>query len=208
VSGQLLVLAKQPVPGNVKTRLCPPCTPREAADIAAAALADTLEAVRRTPAARRTIAFDEPSTVDGFAIIRQRGSGLGARIAHAFADTAGTEPILQVGMDTPQLDPALLAAALDQLDRSDAVLGPAADGGWWALGLHDPALAAALVDVPMSTPDTGRLTAAALERRGARIDYLPQLSDVDTIEDAYRVARSIPDSRFAATLEAISCTAR
>lgn len=211
VDGQLLVLAKRPVPGRVKTRLCPPCTPEEAAGVAAAALADTMDAVRRTPAARRIVAFDGPaeSTVD-LEVIRQRGDGLGERIAHAFADTAdrNRDPIVQIGMDTPQVTPDLLTTALLLLTHNDAVLGLAEDGGWWALGLRDPHLASVLRDVPMSTSDTGRLTTAALERTGARIAYLPRLRDFDTITDAQIVAQTIPGSRFARAVEALSCTAR
>jgi rSAM/selenodomain-associated transferase 1 len=216
VDGQILVLAKQPVPGRVKTRLCPPCTPSQAAEIAAAALADTLDAVRRSSANRRILALDAiHSTMDGFAVIRQRGRGLAERIAHAFADTARhcTAPILQLGMDTPQVDPHLLDNALDRLTGADAVLGLSDDGGWWALGLRDAAMAQALKDVPMSTPDTGRLTAQAIGKAGIRLELLPRLRDVDTIDDAYAVASTIPTSRFTAALKAVrdgevACTAR
>ncbi|HEX3812279.1 MAG TPA: TIGR04282 family arsenosugar biosynthesis glycosyltransferase [Mycobacteriales bacterium] len=211
VTGQLLVLAKRPIAGRVKTRLCPPCTPQEAAGVAAAALADTLDAVRRTPVTRRVVAFDGPteSTVD-LEAIRQRGDGLGERIANAFADTAARnpDPVVQIGMDTPQVTPELLTAALQLLAHNDAVLGLAEDGGWWALGLRDAHRASVLPDVPMSTSDTGRLTIAALEGAGARIGYLPRLRDVDTIDDAQLVAESVPGSRFARAVEELSCTAR
>ncbi|MFF0120409.1 DUF2064 domain-containing protein [Micromonospora arida] len=74
-------------------------------------------------------------------------------------------PVLQIGMDTPQIRPALLTTALERLTEHEAVFGPALDGGWWALGLRDPRYASGLRDVPMSTDDTGRRTLAAL--RGA-----------------------------------------
>src|SRR5262249_6077252 len=151
---QLLVIAKQPVPGRVKTRLCPPCTPRQAAAVAAASLADTLRTVDATPAARRTLAicgtYVPPA---GWGLVRQQGDGLGRRLAHAFADTAahGLATLL-IGMDTPQISPDQLAAVAGGLDRVDAVLGPAEDGGWWALALRDPAAAGVLAGVPMSRP--------------------------------------------------------
>jgi rSAM/selenodomain-associated transferase 1 len=216
VKGQLLVLAKHPAPGRVKTRLCPPCTPHQAARIAAAALADTLDAVRQARAGRRILALDAThSTMDGFELVRQRGRGLAERIAHAFADTARhcSAPILQLGMDTPQVDPHLLNNALSRLDDAPAVLGLTEDGGWWALGLRNPAVAQAIRRVPMSTPDTGRLTAQAIQREGIRLEFLPQLRDVDTIEDARAVAPTIPTSRFAAAVAAalpdeLACTAR
>jgi rSAM/selenodomain-associated transferase 1 len=205
----LLVMAKAPVAGLVKTRLCPPCTPQEAARIAAAALADTLDAACAAPAERRTLVVDgDYPAPDGWAILRQRGSGLAQRLAHAFADAAPAGmPVLLIGMDTPQLTPDQLAAAATVLSVArrrpaiDAVLGPAADGGWWTLGLRDPARATVLREVPMSTSDTGARTVAALRGRGLRVGFLPGLRDVDTIEDALAVAPLCPPgSRFAAAV--------
>jgi uncharacterized protein len=209
MSGQLLVLAKAPVAGRVKTRLCPPCSPDDAADVAAAALADTLAAVRRATAARRRVlACDgEIAPADGVTVLPQRGSGLAERIANAFAD-AGPGPTLQIGMDTPQVGPALLSACLSALDSSvDAVLGPAEDGGWWALGLREPRHAGLLAGVPMSTPDTGRLTLAALHGGGLRVGLLPTLRDVDEWPDATAVAELVPAGRFAAAVGRIAASA-
>lgn len=209
MSGQLLVMAKRPIPGRVKTRLCPPCTPHQAAELATAALADTLEAIRQTPAGRRVLALDDVSGFEapGLDVIPQRGSSLGDRIAHAFLDAASDcpGPILQLGMDTPQIDRHLLTACLHQLHRDDvdAVLGPAVDGGWWALGLRDPHHAGVLRHVPMSTPRTGLLTAAALRAAGLRVGLLPERRDVDTVADLQAVARSAPRSRFAAAVDGL-----
>ncbi|WIM93055.1 TIGR04282 family arsenosugar biosynthesis glycosyltransferase [Actinoplanes oblitus] len=187
---QLLVMAKAPVPGRVKTRLCPPCTPEQAAAIAAAALADTLETAGRVPARRRVLVVDGSHPVPpGWTGMAQRGGGLGERLAYAFADTAlPGVPALLIGMDTPQVTAELLVAAATTLDRAGAVLGPAEDGGWWALGLSDPADAAVLTGVPMSMPDTGARTLAALRGRGVRPAPLPELRDVDTAADAVAVA--------------------
>lgn len=189
---QLLVMAKAPVPGQVKTRLCPPCTPVQAAGLAAAALADTLAAGTATPVMARTLVLSGRYTTPvGWRTVPQRGSGLAARLAHAYRDTtlAGVASLL-VGMDTPQVTPALLAAAAGVLAGPgvDAVLGPAEDGGWWALGLRDPGVAAVLADVAMSTAHTGADTRAALRARGLRVARLPTLRDVDTAEDARMVA--------------------
>jgi rSAM/selenodomain-associated transferase 1 len=203
---QVLVIAKAPVPGRVKTRLCPPWTPPAAARIAAAALADTLDAAGATTAVRHTLvvdgAYDPPS---GWAVAPQRGAGLGARLANAFADTAlpGVPSVL-IGMDTPQVTPEHLSAAAALLTgAADAVLGPAADGGWWALGLRDPAHGAALGAVPMSAPDTGARTVVALRARGLRLGFLPEMRDVDTAADAAAVAALCPaGSRFVAAVAA------
>ncbi|TML31703.1 MAG: DUF2064 domain-containing protein [Actinobacteria bacterium] len=199
---QLLVIAKAPVPGRVKTRLCPPATYAQAAEIAAAALADTLAAAWATPAVRHTIVHSgHIPAPSGWHRVPQRGDGLGARLANGFADTArpGTGSLL-IGMDTPQVTPILLRAMATGLDRYDAVLGPAEDGGWWALALRDAAPARVLRDVPMSTVDTGTLTVAALRCRGLRVGYGPTLRDVDTAPDAWHVARLCRDSRFAAAV--------
>lgn len=209
-AAQIIVIAKAPVPGRVKTRLSPPCSPEEAARLAAAALADTLAAVRATPVRRRVIAFDgDPRLValHGFDVVPQRGADLGERLAHAFADASHGPgsglPALLVGMDTPQLTPDLLTHALDALSGADAALGFAPDGGWWALALRDPAHAAVLADVPMSVAATGARTEQALTRRGIRIALLSELPDVDTFDDARVVALQAPDSRFARELAAV-----
>jgi rSAM/selenodomain-associated transferase 1 len=199
---QLIVLAKTPVPGKVKTRLCPPCTPRQAAEVAAAALADTLDTVSATPAAARTLVVEgDLPAPPGWSRLGQRGGPLGERLTHAYADSLiPGVPSLLIGMDTPQLTPALLAEAGHQLgtDGLDAVLGYAEDGGWWALGLSDPVHASVLRDVPMSTSETGALTRAALESRGLRVGRLAVLRDVDTAADARAVAALCPaGSRFA-----------
>jgi rSAM/selenodomain-associated transferase 1 len=206
VTAHLVVLAKAPRPGRVKTRLCPPCTPEGAARIAAAALADTVAAVTAAPAVRRTLVVDGAYPVPpGWSARPQRGDGLGERLANAFADTAlPGVPTLLIGMDTPQVTAAGLAAAAAALADADAVLGPAADGGWWALGLRDPAHAAVLPGVPMSTAETGARTRAALLARGLRIAALPELRDVDTAADAWAVAgQCAAGSRFAAAVPAL-----
>ncbi|MEV0203822.1 DUF2064 domain-containing protein [Streptomyces sp. NPDC050788] len=199
----LLVVAKEPRPGRVKTRLTPPFTPREAAALAEAALADTLEVVARTPARRRILVLDGepgPWLPSGFEVLRQCPGGLDERLAAAFAHCTG--PSLLIGMDTPQVTPELLA--VDFAD-CDAYFGPAEDGGFWALGLAepDPAL---LLGVPMSTSRTGAVQRARLA--GLRVRDLPPLRDVDTARDAELVASAAPGGRFAAELKRLTAAAR
>jgi rSAM/selenodomain-associated transferase 1 len=198
---QLLVIAKAPVAGRVKTRLCPPCTPAEAAALASAALADTLAAAALAErAARRVLVLDGLAgdwLPPGFDVIPQRGDGLAERLAAAFADAG--EPALLIGMDTPQVTPALLDAGMAALDGAGAVLGMAPDGGYWAIGLRRPD-AAVFRGVPMSAPITAAVQAARLAALGLRTASLPPLRDVDTIADAHAVAAAAPGSRFAAAL--------
>ena len=201
----LAVIAKAPVAGRVKTRLCPPCTPQQAAALAAAALSDTLAALAATPTHRRVLVLDgEPGTwvPEGFEIIPQRGDGLAERLADAFA-TIG-EPTLLVGMDTPQVTAQMLieATALLRIEGVDAVQGDADDGGYWAIGLQRPD-PDAFADVPMSVDHTGAAQRARLAELGLTVADLPALHDVDTFEDAVAVAGQAPDSRFAAALRAL-----
>jgi uncharacterized protein len=216
------VLAKAPVPGKVKTRLCPPASPAQAARIAAAAFLDTVDAVLTVPDVTPVVALtgDLAQAIDAESlterlqattVLPQRGTTLGQRIAAAFADTAavvGHLPVLQIGMDTPQADAKLLSHCLDLLDGDgvDAALGTATDGGWWVLGVRRPELAGLIADIPTSLPDTGARTLAALRACGCRLIELPELSDVDTWEDAVAVAAEVPDGRFAAAVAAAAAT--
>ncbi|WP_149179253.1 DUF2064 domain-containing protein [Streptomyces sp. TRM49041] len=198
----VLVIAKEPVPGRVKTRLTPPFSPAEAARLAEASLADTLDVVRATPADRHVLVLagaPGPWLPPGFQVIPQGAGGLDERLAAAFAWSARTHPgpALVVGMDTPQVTPRLLATALDFRDGAGALFGPASDGGFWALGLAAPD-AELLRGVPMSVPGTGRAQRRRLTDAGLTVRDLPVLRDVDTAADALAVAAEAPDGRFAA----------
>lgn len=201
MSVQLLVLAKAPVAGRVKTRLCPPLTHEQAAQVAAAALEDTLDAVRAVPAARRVLVLDGAYDVPGFDVQPQRGGPMPERLAAAFDDCDPGLPTLLVGMDTPQLTPALLEAAVTALADHPSVLGLAPDGGWWVLGLQRPD-GALLAGIATSQDDTGARQRDRLERAGLAPYALPELRDVDTVGDALAVAALAPDGRYAAALSA------
>lgn len=200
----IVVIAKEPLAGKAKTRLIPDLGPEGAAAVAEASLADTLWAVAEAPARRRVLVLDGalgPWLPDaGFEVIPQRGGGLAERIAGAFADS-GAAPAVLVGMDTPQITAALLAEAAGALldDGVDAVLGPACDGGYWAIGLRaaDPAVFAG---VPMSADDTGERQRERLRELGLRWRELEQLRDIDTAADARAVAAVAPWTRMAQAL--------
>jgi hypothetical protein len=201
-TGTVLVIAKEPLPGRAKTRLCPPCAPEQAAALAAAALLDTLEQVARTPVGRRVLVFEgdaERWRPRGFEVVAQRGAGLGQRLAAAFEEVDG--PALLVGMDTPQLTPAVLLDGLGALERPgvDAVLGPALDGGYWSIGFSRPA-PGVFDGVPMSRSDTCVQQRARMGELGLALREQSPLRDVDTIADARAVAAQAPGSRFAAAV--------
>ena len=198
----VLVIAKEPLPGHAKTRLCPPCTSHEAAALATAALEDTLAIVASSPARRRILVFEgnpDGWLPPGFELLTQRGTGLAERLGAAFEDAGG--PALLIGMDTPQLSTDLLAAGLGALTDpdTDAVLGPALDGGYWCIGLKRPSRAV-FDGVPMSEATTCAAQRARIRELGMHLREQPALRDVDTFDDALIVARQAPASRFAATL--------
>ena len=192
-------MAKEPRPGRVKTRLCPPCTPAQAAAIAEAALADTLDAARRSGADRRIVALagrPGPWLPEGFEVIAQHGDSFAERLANAWSQAGG--PGFQIGMDTPQLtgdDLDVALTAVESAGPDGAVLGPAVDGGWWGLGVSrpDPTMFAG---VPMSTERTGAAQRARLESLGRRVTDLDVQRDIDTFDDLVAVAAAMGAGRL------------
>ncbi len=205
----LLVVAKAPEPGKAKTRLAATVGDQVAAEIAAAALLDTLDAVADVPVAARVVALtgdlegaaaanEIRCRLEAFTVIEQRGDGFGNRLANAHTDAADGYPVLQIGMDTPQVTAELLASCSSRLLETPAVLGLARDGGWWVLGVRTPAVADCLRTVPMSQPDTGELTLKALRGKGIDVASVQQLADVDVVDDVAAVRDACaPGSRFA-----------
>jgi glycosyltransferase A (GT-A) superfamily protein (DUF2064 family) len=207
-----LVVAKAPVPGLAKTRLAGTLGDRAAADIAAAALLDTLDAVAAAPFQARVVALtgdldaarsskEIRHRLDAFTVVPQRGNDFADRLANAHLDAAaaaGHRAVLQIGMDTPQVSAGLLTECAQELGAADAVLGLAVDGGWWVLGVSEASMADCLRAVPMSQGDTGALTLAALSAKGLRVGLVAELTDVDTADDIEAVRNACTaESRFA-----------
>jgi glycosyltransferase A (GT-A) superfamily protein (DUF2064 family) len=205
----VLVVAKAPEPGRAKTRLAATVGDRVAADIAAAALLDTLDAVVASQVAARVVALtgdldnaagaaEIRQRLEAFTVIRQRGDDFGDRLANAHADAADGQPVLQIGMDTPQVSAGLLDDCARRLLETPAVLGLAFDGGWWVLGVRTPAAAECLRTVPMSQPDTGELTLKALRDNGINVTTVQPVADFDVVDDVAMVRDACgSDSRFA-----------
>jgi len=197
LQAQLLVLAKEPLPGRAKTRLTPALTPEAAAEVARACLLDTLAAVAQVDVLRATVVLDGSPAgwlPDGLHVLPQRTGELGDRLDGAFADAARelAVPSLLIGMDTPQVGPDLLREAVELLLRSGRpVLGAAEDGGWWALGLPQP-LPGAFDGVPMSTARAGEAQRERLTALGRPPLDLPVLRDVDLLDDLLAVAGLTP----------------
>ena len=201
----LVLICKETVPGRVKTRLHPPLSLEQAAELAAAAIQDTLDVLRALPATRRVLLFDGNRTPPGsedLDVIPQTSGDLDERLGALFDAVDG--PTVLVGMDTPQMTAADLAPVLDSWrdgpgDEVDAWFGPANDGGFWALGLARPT-GDLLRGVPMSRADTGEHQRRRLAEAGLRVRTLPELADVDTIDDARLAAAAGPETRFARLL--------
>ena len=205
----LLVVAKAPEPGRAKTRLAATVGDRVAADIAAAALLDTLDAVAAAPVAARVVALtgdldaaagaaEIRRRLESFTVIPQRGDDFANRLANAHADSADGHPVLQIGMDTPQVTPELLTDCARRLLDAPAILGLAHDGGWWVLGVAASTMAECLRTVPMSQPDTGELTLKALRDNGIDVTPVQRLADIDVVDDVAAVRDACGSaSRFA-----------
>ena len=196
--GALVVFAKAPIPGQVKTRLCPPLTPDEAATVHGSFVLDTLERTRaavskfRLPV-DRYLACAPSSALAFFKIVEERqtvrlldqeGDELGARMNRVFETlfARGYGRVVIVGTDVPSLPLERYREAVGLLDRHDAVLGPALDGGYYLIGLKRAA-PALFRDIPWSTDRVLALTRTYAADLGLGVGLLPEWRDVDTIDD-------------------------
>ena len=195
----IILIAKETIPGKVKTRLHPAVSLEQAAMLAAASIRDTLATIAQLPTARRILLFDGarvPAGAENFEVIPQVDGDLDERLAAIFDECTG--PTVLIGMDTPQVTVRDLAPAFEAW-TADAFFGPANDGGFWALGMAEPR-GDLIRGVPMSRNDTGRIQLERLLAAGLDVQLLPELTDVDTIDDARAVAAAAPSTEFAATL--------
>lgn len=214
----VIVMAKAPRPGGVKTRLVPPLDGSEAARLAACFFADTVALALRVtgqlvvayaPAggrasledALRAAVHEDAPREDirgggGLLWLEQLGDDLGERlegvVARASAHDLG--PLLVVGADSPTLPPSFLAAALEGLagGRADVALGPTDDGGYYAVGLREPT-PGIFDSVEWSTPRAYAQTARNAGRAGLRLLELPRWYDVDTPADLLRLRAEFAD---------------
>ncbi len=197
------IIAKSPVPGRVKTRLCPPCTFERAAEIATAATIETIEAfdtITGIASTRKAFLLDgrvQPWMPADFAVVAQRGDGLAERLCHGFTDLG---PGVVIGMDTPHVA-HLLGDALNHVRHGRDVIGLAEDGGYWMIGLSEATLERVedvFDGIPMSTSRTGARQLQRLRRLGREVALLPTARDLDTVEDLIAIADSGRSGRLAA----------
>ncbi len=204
---QLVVIAQEPSVEHMDGRLSPPWTLRQAADIREAALADTLAAVAAAPASRRVLALEgEPGgwLPDGFDVVAPRRGTLGNLLFGAFEDCfhVSDEPVVLIGMDTPQVTPEQLTAARLRLETSaDAVVGATLSGGTWMIGLshlHPGAFAG----IPSGEDDTAEAQVERLAACGYRVAAADSLRDLGDADDAVALAAELAGTRLAAAVDA------
>jgi uncharacterized protein len=195
------IMAKAPRAGEVKTRLCPPLSPADAAELYRCFLLDKVEQVRALPAVRPAVAYTptEASAVfdalaPGFLLLPQRGADLGERLANVFEAlfAAGYAAALLIDSDTPTLPPAYLAQAVEMVAAppADVVLGPSEDGGYYLIGLRK-VYRELFTAMAWSTPRVLSETVARAGSLGLGVVTVPPWFDVDTAEDLARLRVSL-----------------
>lgn len=197
-SAALVIFAKAPMPGQVKTRLCPALTEDEAATLHGSFVLDTLE---RTKAAvgKFKLPFDRflacaPSSTHvffkimearhGVTLLDQQGEDLGARMQQAFDSlfSRGYRQVCLVGTDVPSLPLTHYRDAIGSLAQHDLVIGPARDGGYYLIGLTKPC-PALFTAIPWSTDQVLALTQQKAAAAGLKTTLLPAWRDIDTLDD-------------------------
>jgi rSAM/selenodomain-associated transferase 1 len=192
----LIIAAKEPQPGAVKTRLAASVGAEAALALYRCFLADTIALAEAMPGCRPAFSFHPPTAGEFFARLRpgalllpQRGAHLGERMLSAFeqAGAAGYDRCVLIGSDIPGLPAAHVAQAFAALDEHPAVLGPSDDGGYYLLGLRAPEPALLHGGIAWSTPEVARQTRAAAEAAGIALASAPPWYDIDTADDLRRL---------------------
>jgi uncharacterized protein len=191
----LLVIAKQPIAGQVKTRLGALFTPELSVEFYLCLIRDTLALAEHVSDVERVVLFAPKGAegyfrvlAPGFRLHPQRGPSLSARLLHGIEDhlALGFERVVVVDSDSPTLPAAYLEQAFALLDEHDVVLGPCEDGGYYLVGAKaaHPEL---FLGVQMSTPRVFADTAARAASAGLTLGVLPTWYDVDRAEDVHRL---------------------
>jgi len=195
----LVIFGKAPIPGQVKTRLCPPLTPDEAATLQGSLVLDVVERSRAVTRqvdrflacapSRAHVFFKILEERQGVRLIDQVGEDLGRRMDQAFQEVfaLGYQRVVLVGTDVPTLSASSYGQALGLLSAHDLVLGPSLDGGYYLIGLKKPA-PDLFTDIPWSTDQVCALTSKKAEALGLKTALLPVCRDLDTVDDLLALA--------------------
>jgi rSAM/selenodomain-associated transferase 1 len=202
------IFAKQPQPGRVKTRLCPPLTPLQAAELYRCSLQETVDLAARGAWTRMLFYRGERryfrNSFPDVPLTEQRGADLGERLAEAFASrfAEGARKVVIIGSDSPDLPPTLIGEAFAALNQYDAVVAPADDGGYVLIGLRRnvPEL---FTDIPWSTDRVLAVTRQRMTEQRLSFLKLPGWYDLDDVAGLRQIMRRSPKSgtaRLAARL--------
>jgi rSAM/selenodomain-associated transferase 1 len=194
----LAIMAKAPVPGLVKTRLVPPLTHEQAAELYRALLADQLEHLKDIDGVARYLAYTPNDAAammcelggDAYAYIAQRSDDLGQRMNQLCVDLwhLGHRNVVLIGSDLPALPLAILDEAFTRLSSAEhkVVLGPSQDGGYYLIGMNQPT-PALFANMTWGHDQVLAETTARLRRLGVSFALLPSWFDIDTLDDIQRL---------------------
>ena len=195
----LIIFAKEPVPGQVKTRLCPPLNPEEAAELYRCFLADVLEEMQRLSDVALALAYTPVDARPFFQelvppevrLVPQSGADLGERLSAAchWALSSGFRAVMIRNSDSPDLPGELVRQAGDLLrtGQTQVVLGPAPDGGYYLVGLAVPP-GNLFQGIAWSTATVLDETLSRIRGRGLALHLLPPWADIDGFSDLQRFA--------------------
>ena len=203
----LVIFAKWPLPGQVKTRLCPPLRSDQAAELARCFLLDTVERVSRLEEVQVWVAFTPADSEARFrallpasvCYLPQRGADLGERELNIFVDLfeGAATRVAIMGSDIPSVPLAYLRSAFDLLKNPDcdAVLGPSRDGGYYCIGTQagHAGLPALFEHIEWSTEKVMQQTLQQARLHNLNVRLIPRWYDVDTVKDMRKLAEQLKD---------------
>jgi rSAM/selenodomain-associated transferase 1 len=190
----LVVVAKEPVPGKVKTRFIPQLSPAEAAGLYRCSLHDRITEISALNGVDRAIAYTPEDardtftelSLDGFELFTQRGKGLGQRLNNIFQDNLarGYQAVSIVDSDSPDLPKSIINESFGLLlsKQAEVVLGPCHDGGYYLVGLRKP-YPELFKNIPWSTKNVLSTTLEKAGKMGLNVKLLSSWNDLDTFED-------------------------
>jgi rSAM/selenodomain-associated transferase 1 len=189
----LVVMAKEPVPGEVKTRLLPHLSPQEAADLYLGFLRDTLSEMGKIDGIEAAIAFTPPEAKatfltlpsDRFLLFPQRGKDLGERLSNIFSEKfqEGYEAVSIIGSDIPDLPKEIAEASFHLLaNEAEVVFGPCEDGGYYLIGMRR-VIPELFISIPWSTDRVLSTSLQKAKKMGIKVGLLPFWNDIDTFEE-------------------------
>jgi rSAM/selenodomain-associated transferase 1 len=192
----IVIMAKEPKPGNVKTRLTPSLDPQTASRIYHSLLLDRIEQVESLKEADHFVAYFPKSSLNffeniipsSFSLLPQKGKDLGERLANIFNTLfkEGYERIIIMDSDSPNLPSRFISEGLKMLNKADLVLGPCEDGGYYLVGLSSN-MPQIFQEIPWSTSEVTEFTVKKAKALDKRISLLEKWYDVDTIEELKRL---------------------